>query len=220
MMRGWTVVSNDSSFSQLIRIVPLPLPVFCDIPPASIGLRRFKMGEAGCAASERAFQCLKTRREKLIKRILTAFALAASAGFVPQTSAQTFSPDGPFTLTSIGTMFISKGTAVSCGFNGTGSVSGSMASVDSMMPTGVCGLVFMGMPYVVSSTSPTSITLNGVVISGIIGGTCAGTLTGDYNQSTGIITFRQATIPSISGGNPCRISGRIQFSPVVTFTIP
>jgi hypothetical protein len=155
----------------------------------------------------------------MIKKILAAGLFAASAVFlVPLASAQTFAPNGPFTLTSIAPITFNNGLTLSCGsLNGTGSVSGSGASVSSIIAG--CGMVFTGAPYAVSSSSPTSITLNGVVISSWIGG-CAGSLTGDYDQSTGVITFRLATIPSTTYSNPCRIAGRLQLSPVVTFTIP
>jgi hypothetical protein len=159
----------------------------------------------------------------MIKKILTTGALAASTAFlVPHASAQTFSPGGPFTLTSIGTMVFSKGITLNCSLTGSGGIAGGAASVSSItLANGLCaGVLFTGTSYVVSSASLTSITLNGVVISGFLGGTCAGALTGDYNQSTGVITFRAVTLPSISGGNPCRIAGRVQLSPAVTFTIP
>jgi hypothetical protein len=158
----------------------------------------------------------------MIKKILAAGALAASAAFlVPHASAQTFSPNGSFTLASIGTITVSKGITLSCGLNGTGSVSGGAASVSSISLTGtLCSSVtFSGTPYTVTSGSLTSITLNGVVVTAITGN-CAGTLTGSYNQATGGITFANATIPSTSGGNPCRVNGRVQISPTVTFTIP
>ena len=158
----------------------------------------------------------------MIKKILAAGALAASAAFlVPQASAQTFSPNGSFTINNIGTITVSKGITLSCGLTGGGSVSSGAATVTSINLTGgLCGsVVFSGTPYVVSSPSLTSITLNGVVVTAITG-SCAGTLTGAYNQSTGVITFTNAAIPSTSGGNPCRVTGRVQLSPIVTFTIP
>jgi hypothetical protein len=158
----------------------------------------------------------------MIKKILAAGALAASAAFlVPQASAQTFSPNGPFTLASIGSISVSKGITLSCGLNGGGNVSGGAAWVSSLNLTGgLCGSVtFSGFNYPVTSTSLTTITLNGVVVTAITG-SCAGTLTGTYNQATGVITYANATIPSTTGGNPCRISGRVQVSPTVTFTIP
>jgi hypothetical protein len=158
----------------------------------------------------------------MIKKILAAGALAASAAFlVPQASAQTFSPSGPFTLTNSGSITVSKGITLNCGLNGSGSVSGGAASVSSINLTGgLCSSVhFTGTPYTVTSGSLTSITLNGVVVTAITGN-CAGTLTGAYNQATGAITFANATIPSTSGGSPCRVSGTVQISPTVTFTIP
>ncbi|ATY31012.1 hypothetical protein [Sphingomonas psychrotolerans] len=158
----------------------------------------------------------------MIKKILAAGAFAASAVFlVPLASAQTFSPNGPFTLTSIASITFNNGLTLTCNsLNGIGSVSGGAASVSSITVSGGgCGVVFTGTPYVISSSSPTSITLNGIVISSWIGG-CAGSLTGDYDQSTGVITFRGATIPSTTYSNPCRLYGRVQLSPAVIFTIP
>lgn len=158
----------------------------------------------------------------MIKKILAAGALVASAAFlVPQASAQTFSPNGPIALASIGTITVSKGITLNCGLNGTGAVTGGAASVSTINLTGgLCpSVTFSGTPYTVTSGSLTSITLNGVVVTAITG-SCAGTLTGAYNQSTGVITFANASIPSTSGGNPCRVTGRVQISPTVTFTIP
>jgi hypothetical protein len=156
-------------------------------------------------------------------KIFAAGVLAASVAFlIPSASAQTFSPNGPFTLTNIAPITVSKAVVLLCsGLNGSGSISSGAASVSSLtLSGGGCGgVVFSGAPYAVSSSSPTSITLNGVVIGGFFGGTCAGSLTEDYDQTTGVATFRQAVIPPASGGNPCRITGRIQLSPAVTFTI-
>jgi len=66
----------------------------------------------------------------------------------------------------------------------------------------------------------TASTLNGVIITRFLGVNCAGTLTGSYDQSTGGITFLGATIPSNLAAYPCRITGRVQLSPTVTFTNP
>ncbi|TGX54310.1 hypothetical protein E5A73_09395 [Sphingomonas gei] len=158
----------------------------------------------------------------MIKKILAAGALAASAAFlVPQASAQTFSPSGAFTLTNIGTITVSKGITLSCSLSGGGTVSGGAASVSSItLSGGLCSSVtFTGAPYTVTSGSLTSITLNGVIVTGITGN-CAGSLTGAYNQSTGVITYTNATIPKTSGIGDCKVTGKVQVSPKVTFTIP
>lgn len=158
----------------------------------------------------------------MIKKILAAGALAASAAFlVPQASAQTFSPTGSFTLANSGTFTVQKGITLSCGLSGSGSVSGGAASVSSLtLSGGLCGSVtFSGTPYTVTSGSLTSITLNGVVVTGITGN-CAGSLTGSYNQSTGVITYANATIPKTSGIGDCKVNGKVQITPTVTFTIP
>lgn len=154
----------------------------------------------------------------MIKKILAAGALAASAAFlVPQASAQTFSPNGPFTLTNVGTLTVSKGITLSCGLSGTGTVSGGTATVTSITLSGVlCGSVlFTSTPYPVSASGGT-ITINNVRVTAITG-TCAGPLSGSYNQSTGIVTFANATIPSTSGGNPCRVNGQVRLSPTITY---
>jgi hypothetical protein len=158
----------------------------------------------------------------MIKKILAAGALAASAAFlVPQASAQTFSPNGSVSLASIGTIAVSKGITLNCGLAGTGAVTSGALSVSSItLSGGLCGSVtFSGTPYTVTSGSLTSVTLNGVVVTAITG-SCAGTLTGSYNQATGVITYANATIPSTTGGSACRVTGRVQVSPTVTFTIP
>ncbi|ATY31013.1 hypothetical protein [Sphingomonas psychrotolerans] len=158
----------------------------------------------------------------MIKKILAAGALVASVAFIaPQASAQTFSPNGAVSLASIGNITVSKGITLSCGLAGTGSVSSGALSVSSItLSGGLCpSVTFSGTPYTVTSGSLTAVTLNGVVVTAITGN-CAGTLTGAYNQATGVITYANATIPSTSGGSPCRVTGRVQVSPTVTFTIP
>lgn len=159
----------------------------------------------------------------MIKKILCAGAVAASAAFlVPQASAQTVSPAGPFTLSNVGTISVSKGITLSCGLTGSGNVTaGGAATVTSLNLTGgLCGsIVFSGTPYTISSTSTSSITINGVVVTAITGN-CAGSLTGSFNQATGEITFANATLPSTSGGSACRITGKVKTTPALSFTIP
>lgn len=156
----------------------------------------------------------------MFKKILSCGALLASAAFlVPQASAQTFSPSGPFTLSNVGSITVSKGISLSCGLTGSGSVSGSgAASVTSISLTGfLCSsITFSGGPFAVSGPSPTTITISGVTVTAITGN-CAGNLTGSYNQSTGVITFVNATLPATSGGNPCTVNGRVQISPTITY---
>lgn len=160
----------------------------------------------------------------MIKKILIAGAMAASAAFlVPQASAQTFSPTGSFTLANTGGQItVQKGITLSCNLSGGGSVDAAgNASVTSLALSGgtlnICGSIsFTGTPYVVSGVSPSTVTINGMVVTAITGN-CAGNLTGSYNQSTGILTFTGATLPSTSGGSPCTISGKVKISPTLTF---
>lgn len=155
----------------------------------------------------------------MIKKILSAGALAASAAFlVPQASAQTFSPNGAFTITNVGTIVVSKGITLNCGLTGSGNVSGGAATVSGLTLTGgLCGSVnFTGTPYTISA-SGTTVTINNVTVTAITGN-CYGNLSGTYDQSTGILTFASATIPSNPpGGTPCKVTGRVQLSPILTY---
>ncbi len=158
----------------------------------------------------------------MIKKILIAGAMTASAAFlVPQASAQTFSPTGPFTLANTGGQIkVQKGITLSCNLAGSGSVDASgNASVTSLTLSGgtlgLCGsITFTGTPYVVSGVSPSTVTINGMVVTAVTGN-CAGNLTGSY--SGGVITFTNATLPSTSGGNACTIDGKVKISPALTF---
>lgn len=158
----------------------------------------------------------------MIKKILIAGAMAASAAFlVPQASAQTFSPTGSFTLANVGTFTVSKGITLNCNLAGAGSVdTAGNASVSSLTLSGgggLCGsITFTTTPYVVSGVSPSTVTINGMVVTAITGN-CAGNLTGSYNQSTGVITFANATLPATSGVGACRINGQVKISPTLTF---
>lgn len=156
----------------------------------------------------------------MIKKILSAGALAASAVFlVPHASAQTFSPAGSFTITNVGTITVSKGITLNCGLSGSGNVtSGGSASVTSISLTGgLCGSIsFTATPYAVTA-SGTTVTINNVTVTAITGN-CFGNLSGTYNQSTGILTFSNATIPSNPpGGSPCRVTGQVRLSPILTY---
>lgn len=156
----------------------------------------------------------------MIKKILSAGAIAASAVFlVPQASAQTFSPAGSFTITNVGTITVSKGLTLSCGLSGAGNVTtGGSASVTSITLSGtLCSSVnFTATPYTVTA-SGTTVTINNVTVTAITGN-CLGNLSGTYNQSTGILTFANATIPSNpAGGSPCRVNGQVRLSPTLTY---
>ncbi|WP_448662616.1 hypothetical protein ACG3SL_18425 [Sphingomonas sp. CJ20] len=156
----------------------------------------------------------------MIKKILSAGALAASAVFlVPQASAQTFSPAGSFTITNVGAISVSKGITLSCGLSGSGNVtSGGAASVTGIALSGpLCtSVTFTSTPYAVTA-SGTTVTINNVTVTAITGN-CFGNLSGTYNQSTGILTFVNAPIPSNpAGGSPCRVNGQVRLSPTLTY---
>lgn len=160
----------------------------------------------------------------MIKKMLMGGVMAAAAAvLVPQAQAQTFSPTGPFTFADVnGPITVQIVYTFSCRVNGDGAVDAAgNATVTSLALSGgslgLCGAItFTGMPYTVSGTSPGTVTIHGVTVTGI-SGRCAGDLTGSYNQSTGIITFLDARLPSTSGVTPCRIYGKVKVSPTLTF---
>jgi hypothetical protein len=145
----------------------------------------------------------------------------ATVGLATSASTQTFSPPGGHTVS--GPVTVSKGITLNCTLSGTGNVTGGgAATITSLSLTGgLCGLVsFTGLPYAVTSTSLTSITIVDVRAVGITGN-CRGNLTGAFNQTTGQITFTNATIPSDPpGGSPCVINGTVATAPPISFTIP
>lgn len=150
--------------------------------------------------------------------------MVASVALAGGASAQTFSPNGPVTLTSDSALSVSKGLTLSCDLTGSGTISGgshSITALDLSGDGGLCDLVaFSAFPYAVTSTSTSSVTINDVTVVGITGN-CFGDLTGAFNQSNGKITFTGATLPSSpAGGSPCVISGTVSTSPAVSFTIP
>ncbi|RHW19067.1 hypothetical protein D1610_02785 [Sphingomonas gilva] len=147
----------------------------------------------------------------------------ASIALAGGASAQTFSPEGPHTLN--GTVTVSKGITLTCTMSGTGTVSGGTATITGLSLSGgmlgLCGsITFSGLPYAVTSASTSSITIVDVRAVGVTGN-CRGNLTGSFNQSTGQITFNNATIPSDpAGGAPCVVNGTVSTSPAISFTIP
>ena len=156
-----------------------------------------------------------------MKKLIAAFA-STTLILAGAASAETWSPTGPVSLSNIGPVTVSKGITLTCGVSGSGTLNGSNATVNSLALTGgLCGNVrFTSLPYNLEGTSPTSVTLQNVVVTAITGN-CAGDLTGSFNQSTGVITFSGATIPSNpAGGAPCVINGQVATNPAASFTIP
>lgn len=151
----------------------------------------------------------------MIGRILTASAAAALAILPVAASAQTVSPNGPFTLSGTG-ITVSKGITLSCGLTGSGNVTSGVASISSIAFTGsVCSSISVsGGPFSVTvNASAGTITINNLNITAITG-SCRGSLTGTI--AAGVITFNNATIPSTTGGSACRISGRVNTSPALS----
>lgn len=147
-----------------------------------------------------------------------AIAAIASLGMASAASAQTFSPDGARTIT--GSVEVSKGLTLNCSASGTASVTGGAARVDSLaLSTGfLCsGVTFSGFPYAISASGPSSVTINNVVVTAITG-SCAGSISGSYDQSTGEVTFDNAQLPTTTGGSNCAISGSLVIDPAATIT--
>ncbi len=164
----------------------------------------------------------------VLSTAIAAFGLASTA------VAETWSPTGPVSLSSIdpmsgapSTLQVSKGITLDCGLSGGGSLAGSSALVNSLSLTAgdfLCIFVaFSNLPYNLEpegGTSLDSVTLEDVVVTAVTGN-CRGNLTGDFDQTNGRITFTNATIPSDPvGGSPCVINGVVATSPAVSYTIP
>lgn len=145
----------------------------------------------------------------------------ATIGLATGASAQTFSPPGTHTLS--GTVTVSKGITLTCTMSGTGNITGAgAATITSLsLSGGLCPAIsFAGLPYAVTAANLNSITIVDVRAVGITGN-CRGNLTGAFNQTTGQITFTNATIPSDpAGGAPCVVNGTVSTTPAVSFTIP
>lgn len=155
---------------------------------------------------------------------LTTLCIGAllSAGLAGPAVAENWSPTGSITLSNVGTITVQKGITLSCGLTGTGTLNGSSASVNSLALTGgLCGSIsFTGAPYNIEPTSSTSVTIQNVTVTAITGN-CQGNLVGAFDQSTGRITFSNATIPSSpAGGSPCRVTGVVATSPAASYTYP
>lgn len=150
-------------------------------------------------------------------------AIIATSSLANSASAQTFSPPGTISLSSVGPMSVSKGLRLSCNLTGSGQITGGSATITSLALTsgGLCSSVmFVGLPYVVTAVTTNSVTINNMQVIGLTGN-CAGNLTGAFNQSTGRATFNNAVLPSNPpGGTPCIVSGVVATSPAVSFTIP
>lgn len=93
-----------------------------------------------------------------------------------------------------------------------------MTSVTFSPTASLCPSVMVtSLPVAVTGhASAATVTLHGVIVNAITG-RCLGNLTGSYDAVFGIVTFTNASIPSISGGAACRISGKLRVTPALHF---
>ncbi|WP_444940270.1 hypothetical protein ACJJI5_00800 [Microbulbifer sp. EKSA008] len=152
-----------------------------------------------------------------MKKILAALALAiVSTGAV----ADTWYPQGTIGMANVGDIRVSSSYHFTCGLSGSITIdSAGNASLGSLsLNTGfLCGAVFFNnLPYTLVGNVGDTVTLKDVTISGVTGN-CFGDINGDFNQSTGEITFNAAVIPRVGIGTDCEISGTISTNPQASF---
>lgn len=140
---------------------------------------------------------------------LTAFASPALAqSFSPPNSTTTLS--GSLNLQQ--TQNINCQTTINVSINSGGSATVTSRAFSPGDPL-FCG--FIVQPNGAWSVSPSgATTISASVGAQSIAGTCFGTVTGTYNNTTGELSFSNATIP----GDPqeCVINGSLYASPVIT----
>ncbi|MCO1335148.1 hypothetical protein MO867_12480 [Microbulbifer sp. OS29] len=158
-----------------------------------------------------------------MKKLLATVSLCiAATGFPALASADTWSPNGSSALFNVGNITVMKGIQLSCNLSGSIDIVSSDASVGSLSLSGglfgLCGTIsFSSLPYNVVGNADDTITLEDVVVQAVTG-SCVGDLVGDFDHSTGRITFNGANIPSSpAGGSPCVIYGVVDSNPQVSF---
>lgn len=158
-----------------------------------------------------------------------SIGVLASLALLPATAlAGTYSPSG----TGAGgpsPVQVKKGITLNCTLTATTNSDGTISSSGTPSGTeitsialsgGLCGAVsFTGLPYDISTTSSTDITIHNVQVTGITGN-CAGNL--NAKLVGGVLQFTHAnTIPSSpAGGSPCSIQGNVSTSPTASYTYP
>lgn len=122
----------------------------------------------------------------------------------PPVSAQTFTPMGTYLIT--GPVTVSRGGInISCTLNVTLTVAATPSSTASAVPQLQPGAIFC--PTFTFTSTPYAVTYNvanaTISMSGVVIGSCSGTVTGAWNNSSKILTLN-ATLP---GG--CTINGQL-----------
>ncbi|WP_444931722.1 hypothetical protein ACJJIF_08140 [Microbulbifer sp. SSSA002] len=160
-----------------------------------------------------------------MKKILTAATIClASFGVSGLANAETWSPSGAIGLANVGTFSVQKGIALNCTLSGSVNSTGGSAEVGSLALSGgflnICSRIsFNNLPYDLIGNANNTVTIKDVSVTAITG-SCAGDLTGSFNQSNGQITFNNAQIPSVGSGSACEIDGVISTNPQSSYTVP
>ena len=156
-----------------------------------------------------------------MKKLAATLSMAVAATALASTvEAETWSPTG--TINLAGALVVQSDITFFCILSGEATLNGSSASINQLSFTGgLCGGVFfLDLPYNIEPSSLTSVTLENVRMTGLLGN-CFGDLTGTFDQLSGEITFSDAILPpSPPSTLPCRFQGVVSTSPSASYTIP
>ncbi|MEX2964797.1 hypothetical protein [Microbulbifer sp. TYP-18] len=155
-----------------------------------------------------------------MKKLFTAVSLAIVTGFTGAANAETWSTD--VALEDVAPLTVTKGITLLCNMTGSATLAGSNASITSLGlsdASGTCQMIgFFNFPYNMEGGASDVVTIEGVDVQGITGN-CLGDLVGTLNQTTGVISFVNANIPSNpAGGSPCIINGDVKTTPPASYT--
>ena len=154
-----------------------------------------------------------------MKKLMTAVSLAiAVGGFATVTQAETWFSPATVALSTAAAdpLILFKGVELECDMTGSATLDGSNATVTTIGLSGdsLCALVaFTNFPYNMEGNADGTVTLENVDVQGVTGN-CLGDLTGNFDQTTGEITFIGAEILSNpAGGAPCIVDGVVGTNP-------
>ena len=151
-------------------------------------------------------------------RLLTAAALAPALAAAPAT-AQSFSPAPSNGTISSVNLTLEEAIFISCDVSANYSVNASgqaSLSNETFSPGSFfCGTLVQptqnwAIETVAGSTSEVDLTIGFATFTG---NTCSGVVRAPYDNAAGRIQLFNATIPSTTGGIPCRIDGDLFTSP-------
>lgn len=160
---------------------------------------------------------------------LAVFSVLFSMGV----NAETWNPSGPIALKDIDPDGHQKGIIFYAGINYGCNLMGTIyvnendssdAIIGALNLTGdVLGLcnaiIFDNLPYDIEGNQDGTVTIKNVEIF-TVWRSCAGDLTGAFNQQTGVISFNDSELPVIGAGSNCTFTGEISTTPQASFTVP